>query len=40
MDIWRIHPSGGDPERMTHHDSDGRTNADVVLIDLPSEPQG
>jgi Tol biopolymer transport system component len=43
MDIWRIPPTGGAPERMTHHDS--RVSHPVfvnprTLLYLASEPDG
>jgi serine/threonine protein kinase/Tol biopolymer transport system component len=41
MDLWRISPSGGEPERMTHHNSNvafpAPINPHVVLYVAPAE---
>jgi Tol biopolymer transport system component/DNA-binding winged helix-turn-helix (wHTH) protein len=41
MDLWRIAPAGGDPERLTHHNSDVRSvtalSADTVLYVAPQQ---
>ena len=41
MDLWRISPSGGQPERMTHHNaaiaSPAPINAQTVLYVAPAE---
>jgi len=31
MDVWRISPDGGEPERLTHHNSDVRSPAPLDL---------